>query len=229
MKSALVTGVSSGIGAAIALELLGAGYHVTGLSRRQPEIPEAHSASFHWVQADLGELEILKEVALGLEAPQIFVHAAGFMQTGALGELESGNLAGMFAVHVQAPAVLLNVLAPKMEKGARVVLIGSRTMTGVAGKSQYSATKSALSGLSRSWAIELAERSITCNVVAPGPTDTPMMIDPRRAGVPPQVPPLGALVDPKDVAALVGFLAGEHGKSITGQVLTVCGGASLRG
>jgi hypothetical protein len=56
-----------------------------------------------------------------------------------------------------------------------------------------------------------------------------MMVDPRRAGVPPVTPPLGALVDPADVAALVLFLGGEHGNSITGQVMTICGGASLKG
>lgn len=229
MPRALVTGVSSGIGAAIALELLESGYQVTGLSRRRPEMPEVHAESFEWVQTDLGDLDSLETLAKSLPVPRVFVHAAGFMQTGALGELDQQDLAGMLAVHVQAPSVLLNAVAPAMEHGARVVLIGSRTMTGVAGKSQYSATKSALTGLSRSWAIELAERSITCNVVAPGPTNTPMMVDPRRASVPPIVPPLGALVDPRDVAALVGFLVGDHGKSITGQVLTVCGGASLKG
>lgn len=229
MRRALVTGVSSGIGATIVLELLQSGYQVTGLSRRKPKAAEAYAESFDWVQADLGNLNAVEELAKDLDVPHVFVHAAGFMETGSLGELDSRHLAGMLAVHVQAPAILLNALAPNMSMGARVVLIGSRTMTGVAGKSQYSATKSALAGLSRSWAIELAERSITCNVVAPGPTDTPMMVDPRRAGIPPQMPPLGALVDPKDVASLVGFLVGENGKSITGQVLTICGGASLRG
>lgn len=224
-----MTGVSSGIGAAIALELLESGYQVTGLSRRRPEIPEIHAQSFEWAEVDLGDLDVLESLATNLPAPNVFVHAAGFMQTGALGELDQQDLAGMLAVHVQAPAVLLNAFAPELERGSRVVLIGSRTMSGVAGKSQYSATKSALAGLSRSWAIELADRAITCNVVAPGPTDTPMMVDPRRAGVPPQLPPLGALVDPHDVAALVGFLASDKGKSITGQVLTVCGGASLKG
>lgn len=226
MPSALVTGVSSGIGEAIARALLEAGYEVTGLSRRAPAIADER---FSWRSTDLGDLGQVQEAAQQLSAPDLFVHAAGYMATGALGELKAEDLAGMHAVHVQAPMVLLNTLAPKMEDGSRIILIGSRTMSGVAGKSQYAATKSALAGLSRSWAMELAPRGITCNVVAPGPTDTPMMVDPRRAGVPPVTPPLGALVDPADVAALVLFLGGEHGKSITGQVMTICGGASLKG
>ncbi len=226
MPNALVTGVSSGIGQAIATELLASGYTVTGLSRRRPEFEHER---FNWVAADLGDAAQVQQIATQLKEPDLFVHAAGYMATGALGELKPEDLAGMHAVHVQAPMVLLNEFAPKLPDGARIVLIGSRTMSGVAGKSQYAATKSALAGLSRSWAMELAPRSITCNVVAPGPTDTPMMVDPRRAGVPPVVPALGALVDPVDVAALVLFLGGPHGKSITGQVLTICGGASLKG
>lgn len=226
MPSALVTGVSSGIGEAIARALLEAGYEVTGLSRRAPAIADER---FSWRSTDLGDLGQVQEAAEQLAAPDLFVHAAGYMATGALGELKAEDLAGMHAVHVQAPMVLLNTLAPKMEDGSRIILIGDRTMSGVAGKSQYAATKSALAGLSRGWAMELAPRGITCNVVAPGPTDTPMMVDPRRAGVPPVTPPLGALVDPADVAALVLFLGGEHGNSITGQVMTICGGASLKG
>ncbi|UYQ77390.1 SDR family oxidoreductase [Glutamicibacter sp. JL.03c] len=226
MPSALVTGVSSGIGEAIAKALLDAGFEVLGLSRRAPSLEDNR---FSWLGIDLGDLAQVKAAAEQIEAPDLFVHAAGFMATGALGELKADDLAAMHAVHVQAPMVLVNALAPKMADGSRIILIGSRTMTGVAGKSQYAATKSALAGLSRSWAMELAPRGITCNVVAPGPTNTPMMVDPRRAGVPPVTPPLGALVDPADVAALVLFLGGAHGKSITGQVLTICGGASLKG
>lgn len=226
MPKALVTGVSSGIGEAIATALLDAGYEVVGLSRRAPAISNER---FSWRGTDLGDLAEVQSAAEELDAPDLLVHAAGFMTTGSLGELKAEDLSGMHAVHVQAPMVLVNALAPKMGDGSRIILIGSRTMSGVAGKSQYAATKSALVGLSRSWAMELAPRGITCNVVAPGPTNTPMMVDPRRAGVPPVTPPLGALVDPADVAALVLFLGGDHGKSITGQVMTICGGASLKG
>lgn len=169
------------------MKLLDSGYQVTGLSRRRPEIPNIHAESFEWVQTDRGGLDSMDTLAKGLPIPHVFVHAAGFMQTGALSALDQQDLAGMRAVHVQAPSVPLNEFTPAMERGSMVVLIGSRTMTGVAGKSQYSVTKSALTGLSRSWTIELAERSITCNVVTPGPTGTPMMVDPRRAGVPLQM------------------------------------------
>ena len=133
----------------------------------------------------------------------------------------------MWRLHVDAPTRLLDALAGELPDGARVVLIGSRTATGVAGKSQYAATKAALVGLARSWAIELAPRRITVNVVAPGPTATPMLADPGRAATPPRLPALGRFVEPSEVAGLTAFLLGPEGGSVTGQQLVICGGASL--
>ena len=69
--------------------------------------------------------------------------------------------------------------------------------------------------------------AITVNVVAPGPTDTPMLNDPARTSTPPRVPPLGRFITPDEVAGLIGFLLGPHGGSITGQAIVQCAGASL--
>ena len=70
-------------------------------------------------------------------------------------------------------------------------------------------------------------RGITVNVVAPGPTDTPMLSDPGRAHTPPKLPPLGRLVTADEVAGLTAFLLGEDAGAITGQQLVQCAGASL--
>lgn len=221
---ALVTGCSSGIGHAVARALLDEGWRVTGLSRRRPDL----AGELEWLPADLARPEELPAALAGVGPLRAVVHAAGFQRAQPLGRLAAEDLRGMLAVHVEAAAVLVDALADRVADGGRIVLVGSRTATGAAGKSQYAATKAALTGLARSWAMELTGRRITVNVVAPGPTDTPMLRDPGRAAVPPAVPPLGELVDPADVAALTGFLLGPHGRSVTGQVLTVCGGASLR-
>ncbi|RDI31802.1 enoyl-ACP reductase-like protein [Lentzea flaviverrucosa] len=82
-------------------------------------------------------------------------------------------------------------------------------------------------GLARSWAAELVDQAVTVNVVAPGPTDTPMLCDPGRATTPPQLPPMGALIDPAEIAGTVAFLLGLDARNITGQALVVCAGASL--
>jgi len=122
---------------------------------------------------------------------------------------------------------LVDRLIERLASGGRIVLIGSRTMQGAAGRSQYAATKAALVGLVRSWALELASRGITVNLVAPGATETPMLRDPGRAGTPPRLPPLGRYVQPEEVAGLTAFLLGPDAGALTGQTLTVCGGASL--
>ena len=222
-RHAVVTGCSSGIGKAIAARLLQEGWNVTGLSRRGADL----GAGFDWLHADLSDPGSLAGVVAGLRPAHALVHAAGFQRTAVLGELDADALAGMFAVHVAAAEALANAVVPRMPDGGRVLLIGSRTSTGFPGKSQYAATKAALLGMGRSWAQELAPRAITVNVLSPGPTDTPMLADPGRAATPPVSPPLGALVDPEDIAALAGFLLGPHGKSITGQNYVMCGGASL--
>ena len=222
-RHAVVTGCSSGIGEAIATRLLLEGWNVTGLSRREANL----GPGFDWLHADLSDPGSLAGVVADVRPAHALVHAAGFQRTALLGELDGDALAGMFAVHVAAAEALANAVVPRMPEGGRVLLIGSRTSTGFPGKSQYAATKAALLGMGRSWAQELAPRAITVNVLSPGPTDTPMLADPGRSATPPVMPPLGALVDPEDVAALAGFLLGPHGKSITGQNYVVCGGASL--
>jgi NAD(P)-dependent dehydrogenase (short-subunit alcohol dehydrogenase family) len=222
-RHAVVTGCSSGIGQAIATRLLLEGWNVTGLSRRAADL----GPGFDWLHADLSDPGSLAGVVADVRPAHALVHAAGFQRTAVLGELDGDALAGMFAVHVAAAEALANAVVPRMPDGGRVLLIGSRTSTGFPGKSQYAATKAALLGMGRSWAQELAPRAITVNVLSPGPTDTPMLADPGRSATPPVMPPLGALVDPEDVAALAGFLLGPHGKSITGQNYVVCGGASL--
>lgn len=220
---ALVTGVSSGIGAAIARRLLRDGWRVTGISRTAPvDVDEGleHRA------ADLLDLDALRHAVDGLQ-PTAFVHAAGVMRGGTLGDLDPEAGQTMWRLHVEAAALLADRLVPGMAVGGRVVLIGSRTAAGAAGRSQYAASKAALVAMARSWAIELAPRGITVNVVAPAATDTPMLHDPARRAVVPKMPPIGRLIRPEEVAALTAFLLGPDAGAITGQQLIVCGGSSL--
>jgi len=228
LSHAVVTGVSSGIGRAIALRLLSEGWRVTGLCRSQA--PDTH-AQLRIVNADVSDMDALPQVCAQITedgAPvQAFIHAAGFMRTAPLGELSSDNGLAMWRLHVQAAEVLANTLLPHMPDGARIVLIGSRTANGSPTRSQYAATKAALIGMVRSWALELGPRGITANVIAPGATDTPFLRDPARAQTLPKMPLIGRLVQPDEVAALAAFLVGPHGGAMTGQNLVMCGGASL--
>jgi NAD(P)-dependent dehydrogenase (short-subunit alcohol dehydrogenase family) len=223
-KHAVITGASSGIGRAVVTRLLGEGWRVTGLSRTEPR---EDSERFRWSHADLTDLDALGAVLDPIADVDAIVHAAGLQRSAPLGQLSPADGAAMWRVHVEAASYLVNALLPVMHPGGRIVLIGSRTAAGAAGKSQYAASKAALVGMSRSWAMELAPRAITVNVVAPGPTDTPMLRDPARRSTPPQQPPLGRFVRPDEVAGLTAFLLGPDAALITGQQLVMCGGVSL--
>ena len=221
---AVVTGASSGIGLAIASRLLADGWNVVGLDKAQPDQPSAH---FRPVAVDLTDSKRLSVVLGQLDGITAVVHAAGFMRTAPLGSLASDDGLAMWRLHVDAAAAIANVLLPRMNAGGRMVLIGSRTSSGAAGRSQYAAVKAALVGMARSWAAELAPRGITVNVIAPGATETPMLRDPARAGTPPRLPPIGRFILPDEVAALAAFLLGPDAAAITGQQIVMCGGGSL--
>jgi 3-oxoacyl-[acyl-carrier protein] reductase len=223
-RSAIATGTSSGIGKAIAERLLREGWRVTGFDRAQPAIEHR---LFQPETVDLSDLEALRQRLHDLPTPDAVVHAAGHMRVAALGSINVADGLGMWAIHIGVATVFADVFAPRMQEGGRIVLIGSRASSGVAERSQYAAVKAALVGLARSWAIELAPRAITVNVVAPAATDTPFLRDPQRVGSAPNKPPIGRFVKPEEVAALTAFLLSPEAGAITGQQIVCCGGSSL--
>ena len=162
-----------------------------------------------------------------LSAPDALVHAAGFMRTGDIAELDPVDGDLMWSVHVRALTQLLQGFLPRMAEGSRVVAIGSRTSNGAKGKAQYAATKAALRGLIRSVAAEAITRRITANIVSPAATATPFLAEGARADVPPITPPIGRFIQPDEIAAAVSFLLSDGAAAITGQDILICGGASL--
>lgn len=223
-RRALVTGASSGIGRAIAGELLENGWSVLCLSRSTPDI--AHPA-MTFIPVDLLDPAALEAALREVGAVDALVHAAGVMKVGRHDVMAPGDGETMWRLHVECAARMVKHLAPRMPDGGRIVLIGSRVAAGAAGRSLYAASKAALISFARSVAAELAPRRVTVNVVSPGATDTPMLRDPSRAGESPKMPPFGRFVSPEEVAALTGFLLSDGAASLTGQNIVVCGGASL--
>jgi NAD(P)-dependent dehydrogenase (short-subunit alcohol dehydrogenase family) len=224
MRTAVVTGSSSGIGAAIATRLLADGWRVTGLDRAAPTIT---NPAFTSIAIDLSLRAARRDEIDRIDRVDALVHAAGIMRGGRLGQLDhdAGDL--LWRIHVDAAIRLADHFAPRLSDGGRIVMIGSRAAKGVAAKSQYGAAKAALTALARSWALELISRGITVNVVAPAATETAMLVDPDRVVVPPETPPLGRRIRPGEVAALVSYLLSEDAAAITGQEISICGGASL--
>jgi NAD(P)-dependent dehydrogenase (short-subunit alcohol dehydrogenase family) len=227
---AIVTGTSSGIGAAVARRLLAEGWQVHGLDAAAATLDDA---AFAGHRVDLTQAEPLRQLLAGLletqGAVQALVHAAGVLRTAPLGALRDDDGALMWRLHVEAAARLADAVLPAMARAGhgRAVFIGSRVWPGMPGRSQYAATKAALVSLARSWAAEVVGRGVTVNVISPAATDTPMLADPARRSSAPQLPPIGRLIRADEVAALAAFLLGPEAAAVTGQDVAVCGGASL--
>lgn len=222
--TALVTGCSSGIGLTLCQTLLNEGWNVIGLSRRSPDIQHPQ---FEHRAVDLTDRDAIPAALAGIESLDALIHAAGLLRVGPHTEMSLSDGEAMWRLHLDAAASLCQTLSNKLPNGGRIVLIGSRVATGAKNKSLYAASKAALVGFSRSLAMELAERAITVNIVAPAATDTPMLQDPNRQGTAPQLPPFGRLVQPSEIAGTVMFLLSPSAAAMTGQQLVVCAGSSL--
>jgi 3-oxoacyl-[acyl-carrier protein] reductase len=234
-RYALVTGGSSGIGAAICRVLLADGYHVVSMSRRASESP---APRLHEVQVDLADALATREAAF--EAASRFpittvIHNAGAIREKPLEEVTLDDLQSLTNLHLAAALSLMQANLPTMKQQhfGRVVLVSTRAVLGLAKRTVYSATKAGMLGLARTWALELGAHGITVNVVAPGPIEATEMF---HEVIPMDSPKLARIVDsipvkrlgrPEDVARAVRFFVAPEAGFVTGQTLFVCGGTSV--
>ena len=234
-KYALVTGGSSGIGAAICRSLLEQGYQVISLARRAGERP-VHG--LHEVQVDLADnlatREAAQEVASRFPITTL-IHNAGAIREKALEDVTVDDLQALTNLHLAAALSLMQACLPTMKQRhyGRVVLVSSRAVLGLAKRTAYSSTKAGMLGLARTWALELGAHGITVNVVAPGPIEATEMFHEVIPVDSPKLPhivesiPVKRLGRPEDVARAVLFFVAPEAGFVTGQTLFVCGGTSV--
>ncbi len=223
---AVVTGVASGIGHAVAKRLAADGWSVLGLDIAAPP---ADTPLVRMIRADLATVAGIDDAVAQLDGvtASAFIHAAGIMRADNA-ETDADAGVALWTLHVGAAHRLSRALIPGMPDGrGRVVFLSSRAAQGRPGRGYYAASKAALDGLARSLAGEHVARGITVNVVAPAATDTPQLRDPARADAPVRPLPFGRVIRPEEVAATVAFLTSVDAGAITGQTITQCGGASL--
>jgi 3-oxoacyl-[acyl-carrier protein] reductase len=235
MSAALITGTSTGIGRVLCERLLAQGRSVVGLSRRASGLTHPN---LHELAVDLADpaatAEAAREVAARFEV-DTFIHNAGVIRPALLADVQPDDLPLLSQLHVGSAITLMQALLPglRQRRYGRVVLMSSRGALGLATRSAYSATKAGMIGLARTWALELAAEGITVNVVAPGPIRGTEMF---HAVVPAESErerklaaaiPVQRLGTPEDVAQAVEFFIAPANGFVTGQVLYVCGGASV--
>ena len=232
--TAVVTGGSAGIGAAICRRLLEAGYETISLARRAPGFEHPR---LHGFEVDLADPEATREaageVANRFEVTSL-VHNAGVIRAALLEEVALTDLQYVVDLHLSAAITLAQAFVPAMKAAGfgRIVNISSRAALGLETRSVYSATKAGLIGLTRTWALELGPSGITANVVAPGPITTDMFYDVIPAGSPQETAlagkiPVRRLGTADDVAEATLFFLSPRSGFITGQTLFVCGGSSV--
>ena len=234
-KVALVTGGSRGIGAGIVRRLAvdGAGVaftYATSGAKAQELVREVEASGGNAIafKADSGSAEELQNVVnqtvSKLGSLDIFVSNAGILKIALLDQFTLEDFDQMLAVNVRAAFVGIQAAARDMKDGGRIITIGSNTAirTAFPGASVYTMTKSALTGLVRGAAIDLAPRSITVNNIQPGPTATDM--NSARVDLIKALIPLKRMGDVSEIAGLVAYLASEEAGFITGASLTIDGG-----
>ncbi|MBK6007539.1 SDR family oxidoreductase [Ramlibacter ginsenosidimutans] len=233
-KVAAVTGGSAGIGKAICESLLADGYEVISLARRKSDI--AHP-KMHDIEVDLMDRaatgEAARELARRFEVSTL-IHNAGVIRPALLPEVDLTDLDALVNLHLGAAVQLVQATLPAMraQRFGRIVLMSSRAALGAQTRTSYSATKAGMLGMARTWALELAPHGITVNLVAPGPVHTEMFYDVIPAGSEREQKlaasiPVGRIGEAADVARAVSFFIHPDAGFVTGQMLYVCGGASL--
>jgi NAD(P)-dependent dehydrogenase (short-subunit alcohol dehydrogenase family) len=227
----LVTGGSRGIGLACAQRFAAMGDKVAvtyntspppdGLFGVKCDITDAASvdAAFTAIEASLGPVEILvANAGITKDTLLLRMSEADFMS------VVDTNLTGAYRVAKRATQGMLRA------RRGRIIFMSSVVgLLGSAGQANYAASKAGLVGLARSLARELGSRSITVNVVAPGPvaTDMTASLGEKRMEELTAAVPLGRVAEPDEIAGVVAFLAGPDGAYITGAVIPVDGGLGM--
>ena len=242
-RSALITGGASGIGAAIARRLAGMGVAVQiadlDMAGAQSVATETGGAAWH---LDLSDPAALSSVELGVD---ILVNNAGIQQVSPIEELDPDIFHRMLMIMVEAPFRLIRSALPYMyaQGYGRIVNVSSvHGLRASAYKSAYVTAKHALEGLSKVTALEGGPHGVTSNCVNPGYVRTPLVekqvADQARLHRLAQSEVLETimlthnvikrLVEPEEVAALVGWLVGPDAAMITGASYTMDGGWSAQ-
>ncbi len=230
-RHVIVTGASRGIGAAIAQHFIDEGDRVVALSR-SGLAPEGCTMT---VAVDVVDSEAVNAAVKGAIAEfgpvEVAVINAGVTNDGLAMRMSDQQWRDVLSTDLDGAFYCARAMMASMVRARQgsIIFIGSVSpFMGVPGQANYAAAKAGLVGLARSLAKEVATRSVTVNVVAPGLIETDMTNELGAAkDQMMSMIPMGRIGQPSDIAGVVGFLASNHARYITGAVLCADGGLSL--
>ena len=241
-RVAIVTGSSRGIGKAIATRLAEDGHHVVCIARSEEplkalvqEISES-GGSAEYKTCDISDTETFGSLVDGVASEHgrldILVNNAGITRDGLVLRMSDEDFDDVISVNLKSAFIASRHAARPMMRGrfGRIINIGSVSgLMGNPGQVNYSASKAAMVGMSKSMAKELGAKGVTVNVVAPGFIKTEMteaLGDELLKELAPRIP-VRRLGEPQEIAHAVSWLAGEQSSYVTGQVLVVDGGLAM--
>ncbi|OIQ32543.1 MAG: 3-ketoacyl-ACP reductase [Alphaproteobacteria bacterium MedPE-SWcel] len=238
-KTAIVTGASRGIGAAIALRLAEDGHAVVvnfasnaAAAQAVVEQIEAQGGTATALQADISDPKAARALFDAAEdrfgPADILVNNAGIMRNAAIATATDADFDQQCAINIGGPFRCMREAASRLRDGGRIISISS-SVVGLYQPSYglYAATKAATEALSHVLAKELGSRGITVNSVAPGPVATELFLEGKPDELIRAITgsiPLGRLGTVDDIAAVVSFLAGPDGRWVNGQTIRANGG-----
>ena len=239
-KTILVTGASSGIGQATAIECSKMGAKVIITARNEQRLKETKSqlvgSGHSYVIADLSNSDDIEMLVNSIPQIDGCVNNAGYNTVQLIPFIKEVDLDKMFNINIKAPIILTNTLVKKkrINKGASIVFtssISGRTICSF-GNSLYSATKGALSSFMRNAALDLASKKIRCNAVLPGMVETPLkdgksFITDEQWETNRQLYPLKRFGKPEDIAYAIIYLLSDASQWVTGTELIIDGGRTL--
>ncbi|TDQ42389.1 3-oxoacyl-[acyl-carrier-protein] reductase [Aureibacillus halotolerans] len=242
-KSAIVTGGSRGIGAAIALQLAKAGANVVVNYAGSKEKAEAIAAqckelgvdafAYKANVADSDEVAaMIKETVATFGSVDVLVNNAGITRDNLLMRMKEDEWDDVITINLKGVFVCMKAVTRQMmkQRSGRIINVSSIVgVTGNPGQVNYTASKSGVIGMTKTVAKELASRNITVNAIAPGFIETEMtesLGEEVSQALLAQIP-LARFGQPEDVAKAILYLASEDAAYITGQVLHVDGGMAM--